>query len=184
MPFYYFDLLIDGQPNNQGSMILEDFAVASDRADALESELRVLKPELRSENCFVRVVDERTLAFPNYDGNGTFLSMGNVLRNPQVGLLFIDFTSPKRLRVNGVASLSADDPLLAAYPEAQFVVRVAVTHVLPNCPRYVHRMETVEHSRFVPRAECETPVPDWKRRPWSHDVLPAGDPALTMDGLD
>ena len=58
MPFYYFDLLIDGQPNNQGSMILEDLAVASDRADALASELRGLKPELRSRNCFVRVVDE------------------------------------------------------------------------------------------------------------------------------
>ena len=73
---------------------------------------------------FVRVVDEQTLAFPNYDGNGTYLSMGNLLRNPQLGLLFIDFTSPKRLRVNGIASIEHDDPLLAAYPEAQFVVRV------------------------------------------------------------
>src|SRR6187551_74873 len=62
---------------------------------------------------FVRVIDEHTLAFPNYDGNGTFLSLGNLLRNPQVGILFIDFTRPKRLRVNGIASLSADDPLLA-----------------------------------------------------------------------
>jgi hypothetical protein len=58
MPFYYFDLLVDGQPNNQGGMIMEDLAVASDRADALASELRTLKPELRSRNCFVRVVDE------------------------------------------------------------------------------------------------------------------------------
>ena len=133
---------------------------------------------------FVRVVDERTIAFPNYDGNGTYLSMGNVLRNPQVGILFIDFTSPKRLRVNGTASLSADDPLLAEYPEAQFVVRVHVTHVLPNCPRYVHRMEPVEHSRFVPREACETPIPDWKRRPWSRDVLPAGVPARAADPID
>jgi hypothetical protein len=110
--------------------------------------------------------------------------MGNLLRNPQVGILFIDFASPKRLRVNGIASLSADDPLLATYPEAQFVVRVGVTHVLPNCPRYVHRLEKVEHSRFVPRAECETPVPEWKRRPWSRDVLPAGDPARQADPID
>ena len=126
---------------------------------------------------FVRVVDERTLAFPNYDGNGTYLSMGNLLVNPQVGLLFIDFASPKRLRVNGSASIADDDPLLAEYPEAQFVVRVRATHVLPNCPRYVHRLNPVEQSRFVPVPGCDTPVPDWKRRTWSHDVLPEGDPA-------
>jgi predicted pyridoxine 5'-phosphate oxidase superfamily flavin-nucleotide-binding protein len=132
---------------------------------------------------FVRVVDEHTLAFPSYDGNGTYLSLGNLLRNPQVGLLFVDFTSPRRLRVNGTASIAESDPLLPTYPEAQLVVRVRATHVLPNCPRYVHRMELVERSRFVPREACETPVPDWKRRAWSHDVLPAGDPALTVDPL-
>ncbi len=126
---------------------------------------------------FVRIVDERTLAFPNYDGNGTYLSMGNLLLNPQLGLLFIDFTSPKRVRVNGIASIAESDPLLDAYSEAQFVVRVRATHVLPNCPRYVHRMELVERSRFVPHESCVTPVPDWKRRAWSHDVLPDGDPA-------
>jgi predicted pyridoxine 5'-phosphate oxidase superfamily flavin-nucleotide-binding protein len=127
---------------------------------------------------FVRVLDERTLAFPSYDGNGMYLSMGNVLRNPLVGLLFIDFASPKRLRVSGVASIDEHDPLLEAYAEAQLVVRVGVTDVLPNCPRYVHRMELVERSRFVPHEDEETPIPDWKRRDWSRDVLPAGDPAL------
>jgi predicted pyridoxine 5'-phosphate oxidase superfamily flavin-nucleotide-binding protein len=126
---------------------------------------------------FVRIVDEHVLAFPNYDGNGTYLSMGNLLLNPQLGILFIDFTSPKRLRVNGVASIAESDPLLGEYPEAQFIVRVRATHVLPNCPRYVHRMEVVERSRFVPTAGCETPVPDWKRQAWSHDVLPEADPA-------
>ena len=127
---------------------------------------------------FVRVLDERTLAFPSYDGNGMYLSLGNVLRNPRVGLLFIDFASPKRLRVSGVASIDEHDPLLEAYAEAQLVVRVGVTDVLPNCPRYVHRMELVERSRFVPHEDEETPIPDWKRRDWSRDVLPAGDPAL------
>jgi uncharacterized protein len=126
---------------------------------------------------FVRVVDERTLAFPSYDGNGTFLSLGNLLVNAQVGLLFVDFASPKRLRVNGIASLHEDDPLLPSYPGAQLVVRVQATDVLPNCPRYVHRMELVERSRFVPHDGVAAPVPDWKRRAWSHDVLPAGDPA-------
>ena len=83
----------------------------------------------------MRVVDEQTLAFPSYDGNGTYLSLGNLLRNPQVGILFIDFTSPKRLRVNGIASIDEDDPLLADFAGAQLIVRVRATTVLPNCSR-------------------------------------------------
>jgi uncharacterized protein len=126
---------------------------------------------------FVRVLDESTIAFPCYDGNGMFLSMGNVLANPHVGLLFVDFEQPSRLRLNGVASIDLDDPLVAEYERAQFVVRVHATHVFPNCPRYIHKLELVERSRFVPREACEPPVPDWKRREWARDVLPAGDPA-------
>ncbi|MEA2656738.1 MAG: uncharacterized protein QOI23_2103, partial [Chloroflexota bacterium] len=54
---------------------------------------------------FVRVVDAKTLAFPNYDGNGMYLSMGNLRVNPHVCMLFVDFTAqrPSRLRLNGVA---------------------------------------------------------------------------------
>jgi predicted pyridoxine 5'-phosphate oxidase superfamily flavin-nucleotide-binding protein len=126
---------------------------------------------------FVRVLDEHTIAFPNYDGNGMYLSTGNVLRNPNVGLLFVSFTEQTRLRLNGTASIDEDDPLLREFPRAQFVVRVRATEVFPNCPRYIHRMELVERSRFVPKAECEPPVPDWKRREWARDVLPTGDPA-------
>jgi len=130
---------------------------------------------------FVRVLDERTVAFPNYDGNGMYLSMGNVLANPHVGLLFIDFVAerPSRLRLNGVASIDEHDELLPAYPGAQFVVRVAATQVFPNCPRYIHRMQLVERSPFVPHAGYEPPVPGWKRTEWACDVLPAGDPANT-----
>jgi uncharacterized protein len=128
---------------------------------------------------FVRVLDERTVAFPNYDGNGMYLSMGNVLVNPQVGMLFIDFVSPRpsRLRLNGIASIDEHDPLIGAYPGVQFMVRVRATQVFPNCPRYIHRMELVQRSRFVPRADRETPVPAWKRSDWACDVLPREDPA-------
>jgi predicted pyridoxine 5'-phosphate oxidase superfamily flavin-nucleotide-binding protein len=126
---------------------------------------------------FVKVLDERTIAFPNYDGNGMYLSTGNVLVNPHVGLLFIDFEQRKRLRLNGVASIDGDDVLAAEWPEAQFVVRVAATEVFPNCPRYIHNYTLVERSRFVPRADCETPVPEWKSREWARDVLPAADAA-------
>ncbi len=126
---------------------------------------------------FVRVVDERTIAFPNYDGNGIYLSMGNLLANPHVGLLFIDFEMRHRMRLNGVASVDENDPLLAEYPEAQFIVRVRARQVFPNCPRYIHQYRLVERSRFVPKAGCETPVPGWKAGTWVEDVLPANDPA-------
>ena len=82
-----------------------------------------------------------------------------------------------RVRVNGVATVGEDDPLMDDYDGAQFVVRVKATEVFPNCPRYIHRMQLVERSKFVPRAECAPPVPGWKRKEWARDVLPAGDPA-------
>jgi predicted pyridoxine 5'-phosphate oxidase superfamily flavin-nucleotide-binding protein len=126
---------------------------------------------------FVRVVDEHTIAFPNYDGNGMFLSAGNALVNPHVGLLFISFVERKRMRLNGVAEHVDEDPLLAEFPEAQFLWRVRATEVFPNCPRYIHRYQLVERSKFVPKAGCETPVPDWKRRDWARDVLAADDAA-------
>jgi predicted pyridoxine 5'-phosphate oxidase superfamily flavin-nucleotide-binding protein len=126
---------------------------------------------------FVRVVDQHTIAFPAYNGNGMYLSFGNALVNPQVGLLFIDFEGRKRMRLNGLASVDENDPLLAEYPEAQFIVRVRATEVFPNCPRYIHEYQLVKRSRFVPKAECETPVPAWKQSEWAHDALPKDDPA-------
>src|SRR5215212_11018730 len=99
---------------------------------------------------FVRVLDGHTVAFPNYDGNGMYLSTGNVLINPNVGMLFIDFEKGRRLRLNGVASVDEHDELMESYPEAQFVVRVRAREVFPNCPRYIHRYQLVERSRFVP----------------------------------
>jgi predicted pyridoxine 5'-phosphate oxidase superfamily flavin-nucleotide-binding protein len=128
---------------------------------------------------FVRVLDEHTIAFPIYDGNGMYLSAGNLAVNPHVGLLFIDFVAarPSRLRLNGVASIVPDGPLVESYPGAQFVVCVRATQVFPNCPRYIHRMALVERSRFVPAEGVEAPVPDWKRTEWACDVLPAADPA-------
>lgn len=131
---------------------------------------------------FVRVVDDRTIAFPNYDGNGMYLSMGNVLHNANVGLLFVDWENQWRLRYNGVASIAEDDPLMAEYPEAQFIVRVRARQIFPACPRYIHKMTIVERSAYVPTAGRRTPVPDWKRGDWVADVLPENDPAhLTGD---
>ncbi|HLQ12468.1 MAG TPA: pyridoxamine 5'-phosphate oxidase family protein [Steroidobacteraceae bacterium] len=126
---------------------------------------------------FVHSPDEHTLVFPNYDGNGMYLSMGNVAATSQVGLLFIDFEHPQRLRVQGSASIVPADALEPGYPGAQFLVRVEVQQVFPNCPRYVHRMRKIAPSEFVPHAGEISPVPKWKRMDWACDVLPAGDPA-------
>jgi len=126
---------------------------------------------------FVQVVDARTLAFPNYDGNGMYLSMGNIAATKQVGLLFIDFETQTRMRVQGEATIDANDPLMADYPEAQFIVRVTTREVFPNCPRYIHKMTRVAPSRFVPKPGCDTPVPAWKTREWVSDTLPEKDPA-------
>ena len=126
----------------------------------------------------VKVIDEYTVAFPVYDGNGMYMSAGNVMVNPAVGLLFIDFQRQARLRLNGDAFIQENDPLLAHWPEAQMVVRVKLLEMFPNCPRYIHKMVMVEESSFVPKKQSETPAPDWKRLEMVADVLPARDAHL------
>ena len=124
---------------------------------------------------FVRVLSPRELAWPDYDGNGQFRSLGNLLANPSAGLLFVDLQHPDRLRLNGLASVSSDDPLRSSWDGAQLVVRLAITQVFPNCPRYIHRMELVERSVYAPRRGCATPRPDWKDSPEFSDALPDRD---------
>jgi uncharacterized protein len=126
---------------------------------------------------FVRVLDNKTVAFPCYDGNGMFYSMGNLLGNQHVGMLFINFEKPHRLRLQGIASVSDDDPLLPEYAEAQLIVRVTVTEIFRNCPRYVHHYKKIEPSKFVPRATGETPIAPWKRVDDIQAVLPVRDRA-------
>lgn len=121
---------------------------------------------------FVRITGASELAFPNYDGNGMFRSLGNVAVNASVGILFIDFESPRRLRVNGVASFSDDDPLMAEMPGAQLVVRVRAQKIFPNCPRYIHRSAGSELSEYTPRAGYAPPEPKWKSMDFVVDVLP------------
>ena len=126
---------------------------------------------------FVRVVDPQTIAFPSYDGNGMFKSLGNVALNAAVGLLFIDFEKPRRLRVNGRASVHQDDPLLPEFVGAQLIVRVRAEAIFPNCPRYIHKMQIIEESAYVPSEGHIPPIPKWKQFPEFRDVLPPGDPA-------
>ena len=121
---------------------------------------------------FVRITADNELAFPSYDGNGMFRSLGNVMVNAAVGLLFIDFESPRRLRVNGLARLSEDDELLTTFTGAQLVVRVRAERIFPNCPRYIHRTTSADPSPYVPRPGYTPPQPKWKSMDMFSDVLP------------
>lgn len=120
---------------------------------------------------FVKVLNNRQLAFPSYNGNGMYYSTGNLGQNHKVGMLFIDFEKPQRLRIHGDATVSLEDPLLAEFPGAQFIVRVHVRNAFDNCPRYIHRMKLIEHSRYVPSKDGKAPRPAWKRLQYIQDVL-------------
>ncbi len=112
------------------------------------------------------------LVFPDYDGNGMFRSLGNIRGNAWVGLLFIRFERPARLRVNGRAEVVTDDPLLAQMPGARRLVRVRVQRVFPNCPRYIHTMALEGLSEFSPQEKVTPPEAAWKAQPDFCDVLP------------
>lgn len=120
---------------------------------------------------FVRCPDDRTLLWETYDGNGQFRSLGNVLVNPKVSLLFIDFESPNRMRLQGRATLGEGRAELGS----GLAVKVEVTRVWPNCPRYVHKMQLVELSPNAPREGHVPPDAEWKQ--WFTDVLPGPRPA-------
>ncbi len=124
----------------------------------------------------MRVTGDDILVFPDYDGNGQFRSLGNIEVNARVGLLFMDFQAQRRKRVKGVASVGFAGPPLAEYPGALAVVQVRATEIFGNCPRYIHKMELVAHSAYVPCAGRTTPVPGWMER--FRGVLPQRDPAV------
>ena len=126
---------------------------------------------------FVRVLTPDLLVYPDYDGNGMFKSLGNVEANPQVGLLFISMgEKPRRLRVNGTASLSFDDPLLKEMPGGQILVRVTPEHIFPNCPRYIHNLQAGQPSVYVPEKGCTPVEPAWKGFADYKDVVPPRKP--------
>jgi uncharacterized protein len=125
---------------------------------------------------FVRVTGPAELAFPDYNGNGMFKSLGAILENPNVGLLFIRWSErARRLRVLGTASIDESDPLMTEFEGCQQVVRVKAERIFDNCPRYIHRMEMQSYSPFAPAPGNDPPVPEWKRNPNFRDALPVAD---------
>ncbi len=126
---------------------------------------------------FVRILAPDLLVYPDYDGNGMFKSLGNVNANPHVGMLFIAMDEkPKRLRVNGTASLSFDDPLLKEFPGGQMLVRVTPEHIFPNCPRYIHNVQMIQPSAYVPEQGRAPVEPAWKNFADFKDVVPPRKP--------
>ncbi len=112
---------------------------------------------------FVCVTAANELAFPDYDGNGMFRSLGNLAVNPHVALLFIALHgAPRRLRINGEARIDAKDPLLGQTVGAQMIVRVTARVIFPNCPRYVPTMQLIEPSAYTPKPGEEPLEPAWK----------------------
>ncbi|MEX0344309.1 MAG: pyridoxamine 5'-phosphate oxidase family protein [Rhizobiaceae bacterium] len=127
----------------------------------------------------VKVLNSRRLIFPSYDGNGMFKSMGNIKAASKIGLLFIDFETPNRIRVQGNATLTKDDPELARYPGANMIVRVDVTSCFLNCARYIHKHARVSDSPYVPDEKGEQPHPSWKRIDMVQESLPESARART-----
>jgi predicted pyridoxine 5'-phosphate oxidase superfamily flavin-nucleotide-binding protein len=113
---------------------------------------------------FVRVTGASELAFPDYDGNGMFKSLGNIKVNSNVGMLFIAMHGkPKRLRVNGTAHVSESDPLMKETVGAQLIVRVTARTIFPNCPRYIPDMAMTGPSIYTPQPKRDPPEPSWKQ---------------------
>lgn len=127
---------------------------------------------------FIRVIDNE-LIFPNYDGNGMFLSIGNLVKNENVGLLFIDFETPRRLRVQGIAEID-EQPDLQIFSEAQFLIRIKPTEVWVNCPRYIHTYKKVSQSPYTPGRNRTTRLAQWKRLDSIYETLPASDKATVQ----
>lgn len=132
---------------------------------------------------FVKIRDDKTLLFPSLDGNGMYLSMGNIDAHKKIGMLFIDFETPHRVRVHGTAELSRDPADLALYHQAELVVKVTIEDMFQNCPRYIHRYQRIGQSRYVPKVERQTPLPVWKRLDAVQDVIDAEEKAkVALDG--
>jgi len=92
----------------------------------------------------ISIIDKNRLAFPDYDGNGAFMSVGNILENPHVGMLFIDFADGARLRINGRAAVHGEGAVKKLFPDQPRVILVEIEQVIPNCAAHVPRLVCVD----------------------------------------
>lgn len=122
---------------------------------------------------FVRVTGPTRLEWTDLDGNSMYRTMGNILKSPRVGLLFIEFgPQPRRLRVNGQATLIEG----SADRGHKLTVQVDADEIFPNCPRYIPNLAKIADSEFLPDAEGVGAKPGWKDMEGLRDALPEHDP--------
>ncbi len=89
----------------------------------------------------LKILDAKTLVFPDFSGNKLYNSLGNILVNPHIGMLFVDFQNRSRARVNGAAKIIEDKRAYEdIWPTAQRYVRVAVQQAYPNCRARIPKM--------------------------------------------
>ena len=122
---------------------------------------------------FVKILGDGMLAFPAYDGNGMFRSLGNIEETGKVALLFIrQNDNANRIRIHGTGRVLLDESDLSQFEGAEAVVEVQVSRVFPNCPRYIHDLESGTISEFAPGGSTPPPEPEWKQWDTFADVLP------------
>ena len=129
----------------------------------------------------VKILYIKTAIFPSYNGNGMFLSMGNILNNAEIGLLFMCFEKPHRIRVQCKAELSDDEKFKNFFPGSELVVKCTLHELWQNCPRYIHRYKRITQSRYTPDADGNSPLAEWKRIDLLEDVLPQNDKDKVRD---
>lgn len=119
---------------------------------------------------FVRIDNDKQLSILDYDGNGMFRSLGNIMANPNVGLLFLAFEGDiKKLRINCTAKIVTDDDQGAS---GEFRILFGVREIFPNCPRYLPEMRIEKSSVYNPSPGYDPPDPHWKSKDDLKDYLP------------
>ena len=88
----------------------------------------------------VHVIDSKTLIFPDYSGNMIYNSLGNIIDNPHIGMLFINFETALRIRVNGSARIIEDKSVYHhIWPQALRYIEVKVQQVYFNCQKRIRK---------------------------------------------
>ena len=126
---------------------------------------------------FVKIVEKGIIEYPEYDGNSMYRTAGNISKNPNVALLFLNFDGKsRRIRINGHATIHHNNKSIEDHFGAKFVVRINC-EIYPNCPRYIPNLEKGEPSVYVPRkGKGVPPAPEWKKRDYIKNILPKDDP--------
>lgn len=151
------------------------FFIATSHGDYVDCSMRAGAPG------FIQITGPGELEFPEYDGNSMYRTLGNITRNPNVGLLFVKFDGKTyRIRINGRATILDDPAALARHHAAKLVVQVKC-ELFSNCPRGVHNLAVGELSPYVPQPGYVPPPPEWKSRDYLRDILPENDPHRRRD---